>query len=174
MNISMLTMEGLLNVLISIITLLFLYLIAILLVKRYATLLTKGVGKDPRIQGMVSLFLVLARWTLILFATFMILNELKVDVGPFLAGAGIIGIALSFAAQALLKDIAVGISILMGNYFRIGDVIITNGIQGVVEHMSLMKTIIRDKQTIYYIPNGQIAIVGVVRAHHTKNRSPLR
>ncbi len=171
------TFTKLLNVLIVIIAALFSYLIVIMLVKRFIAVLAARVPTisekkitDPRIRGVIRLFLVLARWALGLFALFLILNEFEVNIAPLLAGAGIAGIALSFAAQAILKDVASGIAILVGDHFRVGDVVVVNGIQGVVEQVHLMKTVVRDKQTLYYIPNGQISMVGVVQTptHHLR------
>ncbi len=171
------TFTKLLTILIVIIAALLSYLMVILLVKRFIAVLAARLPtisekkiNDPRIKGVITLFLVLARWALGLFALFLILNEFDVNVAPLLAGAGIAGIALSFAAQAILKDVASGIAILIGDHFRVGDVVTLNGIQGVVEQVHLMKTVIRDKQTLYYIPNGQISMVGVVQTpiHHLR------
>lgn len=159
-------LSRLFSILIIVIASLFAYLIAIVLVKRFARVVSKERGGDPRIQRVASLFLTITRWALILFTLLIALYELDINVAPLLAGAGIAGIALSFAAQALLKDVGSGIGILVGNHFRQGDIIITNGIQGVVEHISLMKTTIRDRQTLYTIPNGQISIVGVIQTGH--------
>ncbi|MEK7648929.1 MAG: mechanosensitive ion channel domain-containing protein [Patescibacteria group bacterium] len=171
MDALVLTLSRFLNVLIVVIVALFAYLIVIILVKRFITVLSSRLPiirgttiSDPRIKGVITLFLTLARWVLGLCALFIVLNEFNVNIGPLIAGAGVVGIALSFAAQSILKDVGSGITILIGDQFRPGDVIIVNGIQGVVEHVSLMKTIIRDKQILYTIPNGQISTVGVVQS----------
>lgn len=159
------------NILIVVITSLFAYLIAIIILKRMVRVVPYQIAGDPRIRGIMTLFLVSVRWVLIGIVILLVLSEFEVNVAPLLAGAGVVGIAISFAAQALLKDIAAGIGIFLGNTFRPGDVIVTNGIQGVVEHISLMKTIVRDKQTVYTIPNGQMTIVGVVQTAHQGSKA---
>jgi len=168
-----LMLTRLLDILIVIIASLAAYLIAIALVRRFSKTVSKRLGRDPRIQGVSVLFLTAARWILFIAVGLIVLNEFNINIAPFLAGAGIAGIGISFAAQALLKDIAAGIAILVGNTFKVGDIIHINGIQGVVEHISLMATRVRDKQILYTIPNGHIGIVGVIQtSHHGKNIQP--
>lgn len=147
------------------------YLAAVIAIKRLARFLSSQGGDDPRIRGMSILFLSVARWLLYGVILFVALVTFNVNIAPLLAGAGVIGIAISIAMQALLKDVAAGVGILIGNTFKQGDIVITNGIQGSVEHISLTQTIIRDKQTLYHIPNGQISIIGVV---HTAHQSASR
>lgn len=171
------TFSRILNVLIVICAVLFAYLMIIILLKRFVAALSVRLPiiqnkkeADPRIKSVLMLLLTTARWSLGLFALFTILNEFEINIAPLIAGAGIAGIALSFAAQAILKDIASGITILTGDHFRVGDTIVLNGIQGVVEQIGLMKTLVRDKQTLYYIPNGQISMVGVVQTPIQRTR----
>jgi len=90
----------------------------------------------------------------------MILKELGVDIGPILAGAGVIGLAVGFGAQTLVKDFLSGMFILMENQFRVGDVIATAGEAGLVEAITLRTTILRDLEgKVHIIPNGEIAVV---------------
>jgi small conductance mechanosensitive channel len=90
----------------------------------------------------------------------MILRELGVDIGPILAGAGVIGLAVGFGAQTLVKDFLSGMFILMENQFRVGDVIATAGEAGLVEAITLRTTILRDLEgKVHIIPNGEIAVV---------------
>lgn len=159
--------EKALTICIVVIASLFGYLIAIVAVKRFARLLSFGLGDDPRIHGMIAIFLAGARLLFFAIIILGVLSVLDVNIAPLLAGAGVAGIIVSFALQAILKDVAAGIHILVSNKFRQGDIIMINGIQGVVEHISLTKTIVRDKQMLYHIPNGTIAIIGIVQtAHH--------
>jgi len=86
--------------------------------------------------------------------------DVFVDIGPLLAGAGILGLAFSFGAQSLVKDIIAGFLILMENQFVVGDVIEVAGKSGVVERMTLRVVTLRDLEgTMHVVPNGQITTV---------------
>ena len=92
-----------------------------------------------------------------LVALFMILSEMGQDIGPLLAGAGVIGIAVGFGAQSLVKDLFSGIFILLEDQYNKGDVVKIAGISGLVEEINLRRTILRDLEGIVHsIPNGQI------------------
>jgi small conductance mechanosensitive channel len=83
-----------------------------------------------------------------------------VDIGPLLAGAGILGLAFSFGAQSLVKDVISGFFILVEDQFRVGDVIEAGGKSGLVERMSLRLVMLRDSGgALHMIPNGSIATV---------------
>jgi len=86
--------------------------------------------------------------------------NLFIDIGPLLAGAGILGLAVSFGAQSLVKDVISGFFILFENQFAIGDVIEAAGKEGVVERMNLRVVQLRDTNgNLHVLPNGQIAVV---------------
>jgi len=83
-----------------------------------------------------------------------------IDIGPILAGAGILGLAVSFGAQSLVKDIISGFFILFENQFAIGDVIEVAGRSGVVEKMTLRVVVLRDGEgAMHVVPNGEIKVV---------------
>jgi len=83
-----------------------------------------------------------------------------IDIGPILAGAGILGLAVSFGAQSLVKDFLSGFFILFENQFAIGDVIEAGGKSGTVEKMTLRVVVLRDlKGTIHIVPNSEIKVV---------------
>jgi small-conductance mechanosensitive channel len=83
-----------------------------------------------------------------------------IDIGPILAGAGILGLAVSFGAQSLVKDIIAGFFILLENQFAIGDVIEVAGRSGVVEKMTLRVVVLRDGEGVMHVvPNGEIKVV---------------
>ncbi len=95
----------------------------------------------------------------------LILNELGLQVGPLIAGAGIVGVALGFGAQSLVKDFLSGIFILLEDQYGVGDVVdLGEGetpVTGVVESVTLRVTRLRDVMgTVWYIPNGEIRAVG--------------
>ena len=97
---------------------------------------------------------VIAIWTV---AVAMILEVLRIDVGPLLASAGIVGIALGFGAQALIKDYFSGIALILEDQFGVGDVVDVNGVHGTVEEVTLRITRIRDDAgVVWYVRNGEI------------------
>lgn len=88
------------------------------------------------------------------------LSVINVQVGPLLAGAGIIGLAISFASQSLIKDILNGFFILLEDQYGVGDVIIVGEVSGFVENMNLRITQLRNEEgRLITIPNSAIAIV---------------
>ena len=93
----------------------------------------------------------------ILLATLMILRELDVDVMPILTGAGILGLAVGFGAQTLVKDLISGFFLILENQVRVGDVARINGTGGLVEAINLRTVVLRDLEGIVHIfPNGSI------------------
>ncbi len=97
---------------------------------------------------------------LILVIALLLTFNIFIDIGPILAGAGILGLAVSFGAQSLVKDVISGFFILFENQFAIGDVIEAAGKSGVVEKMTLRVVVLRDLQgTMHVIPNSEIKVV---------------
>lgn len=87
----------------------------------------------------------------------IILQLLGVQIGPILAAAGVAGLAISFGAQALVRDLIAGTFILFENQIRVGDVAIINGQGGLVERINLRTVVLRDQQgTVHVFPNGTI------------------
>ncbi|HUQ86744.1 MAG TPA: mechanosensitive ion channel family protein [Vicinamibacterales bacterium] len=90
-------------------------------------------------------------------AALMVLRELDLDITPVLAGAGIIGLAVGFGSQTLVKDIISGLFLIAEDQVRLGDVAEINGIGGAVEEISLRTIVLRDLEgTLHYIANGEI------------------
>jgi moderate conductance mechanosensitive channel len=99
---------------------------------------------------------------LIVFVTGMnVLNDgFGVDIKPLLASAGIAGLAIGFGAQTLVKDVINGFFILVENQFDIGDTVKAAGVSGVVEEITMRRTLLRDGDgTLHIIPNSAINIV---------------
>ena len=93
-------------------------------------------------------------------AVLMILGELGIQLGPLLATAGVGALAIGFGAQSLVKDVISGFFILLENQYRMGDVIEVAGVSGLVESLSLRRTVLRDLEgRVHTIPNGEIKIV---------------
>ena len=90
-------------------------------------------------------------------AAVMALRELGMDIAPIIAGAGILGLAVSFGGQNLVRDVISGFFIIFENQIRVGDVAIINGQGGTVEEINFRTTVIRDLQGIVHVfPNGTI------------------
>ena len=100
------------------------------------------------------------RIIMILIALLMILQEVGIEIGPILAGAGVVGLAVGFGAQYLIRDIITGLFIILENQYRIGDVINIGSEGGVVEDISLRMTTLRDLNgTVHHIPHGEVTRV---------------
>jgi small conductance mechanosensitive channel len=97
---------------------------------------------------------------LVLAIAILLTFNVFIDIGPILAGAGILGLAVSFGAQSLVKDVISGFFILFENQFAIGDVIEVSGKSGVVEKMTLRVVQLRDGEGVMHVvPNGEIKVV---------------
>jgi moderate conductance mechanosensitive channel len=94
-------------------------------------------------------------------AGIMALGEMGLEIGPLIAGAGIVGVAIGFGAQDLVKDFFSGVFMLIEDQYGVGDVIDAGEAVGVVEGISLRTTRIRDVTgTLWHVPNGEIARIG--------------
>lgn len=90
----------------------------------------------------------------------LILGEFGVSVAPILGAAGVVGIAIGFGAQSLVKDFFTGFFLLLENQIRLGDVVEAGGKAGGVEEMTLRYLKLRDYSgNVHYIPNGNITVV---------------
>ncbi len=90
-------------------------------------------------------------------AAMMVLSELGIDVKPFLAGAGIVGLAVGFGAQNLVRDVITGMFFILEDRIRVGDVVILNGTGGLVEQVNLRTTVLRGVDGVLHVfPNGAI------------------
>ena len=90
-----------------------------------------------------------------------VLGELSVNVGPLIAGAGIVGVALGFGAQTLVRDYLSGLFMLFEDQYGIGDVVDLGDASGTVEAVSLRVTRLRDVNgTVWYVRNGEVLRVG--------------
>lgn len=116
-------------------------------------------GVKRRAETLKSVILGLIRVIIILLVAFMILSELTVEIGPILAGFGVVGIAVGFGAQFLIRDLIAGMFILMENQYRVGDVAKVADVIGSVEEINLRKTVLRDLDGIvHHVPNGEIRV----------------
>lgn len=98
------------------------------------------------------------------------LKKFTIDIAPILAGAGIIGLAVGFGAQELVRDFISGFFILLENQIRMGDVVILNGTAGVVEDIQIRTVTLRDLSgTVHIFQNGKINTI----ANMTKGWSAM-
>jgi small conductance mechanosensitive channel len=122
---------------------------------------------EQRMSALTSIVRSVAGFVILLLATFMMLSEIGVDVAPLLAGAGVVGVALGFGSQSLVKDFLSGIFILAEDQFGVGDVVDLDGtVSGAVEAVSLRTTRLRAPDgTVWHVPNGAIVRVGNKSQH---------
>jgi moderate conductance mechanosensitive channel len=114
---------------------------------------------ERRVTTIGRLLVRVAGGVLGVIATLMILNLFGIDIGPAVAGLGVVGIAVGFGAQALVRDWLAGIFIVLENQYSQGDVVRIAGVDGVVEDFSLRRTVLRDLDgTVHSVPNGQITV----------------
>ena len=91
----------------------------------------------------------------------MVLGQLGLDLGPLVASAGVIGVALGLGAQTIVRDVLSGIFMLIEDQYGVGDSVDVLEIEGVVEKVGLRVTTVRDGQgTLWYLRNGEILKVG--------------
>ena len=115
--------------------------------------------RERRGQTIAQLLRSVGRVVVVSIAVLLTFNVF-IDIGPILAGAGILGLAVSFGAQSLVKDVISGFFILFENQFAIGDVIEVAGKSGLVEKMTLRVVQLRDAEGIMHVvPNGEIKVV---------------
>jgi small-conductance mechanosensitive channel len=97
------------------------------------------------------------RVLILIIAFLMALQVLRLDIGPAIAGLGIVGLALSLGAQHLVRDYVAGAFVLIENQYSKGDIVSIAGVTGAVEDVSLRRTTLRDFDgTVHYVPNGLI------------------
>jgi small-conductance mechanosensitive channel len=126
-------------------------------------------GQKRRADTLQNVFLGLSRVVIVLLVVFMILSEINVSIGPILAGFGIVGIAVGFGAQYLIRDLIAGVFIIMENQYRVGDVARVADVAGLVEQINLRKTVLRDLDGIvHHIPNGEIRVASNFSRHFSR------
>ena len=116
--------------------------------------------RAQQLRTLASMINSVGLFVIFFFALLHILSTFGVDMRPLLASAGIVGLAIGFGAQTLVKDVINGFFILLENQYDIGDMVRIAGLQGTVEEMTMRRTILRDGDgTLHVIPNSEIKIV---------------
>ena len=116
---------------------------------------------EKRQKTLVGLFVTLWRIIISFTIAYALLTVFVPEIGsalaPLFASAGIIGVALGFGAQSLIKDFLSGIFIISENQYRVGDIIEIEGFSGTVERIGTRSTVIRDVDgNVHYFPNGMV------------------
>jgi len=133
-----------------------------LIVSRLFTGLSKSadVEMKKRADTLTSIVHYIVTLVIGVVAFIMILGELGVEIGPIIAAAGVLGLAVGFGAQNLVQDVISGFFILLEDQIRVGDVVNISGKGGLVERITLRMTILRDLAgNVHYIRNGNIDTV---------------
>ena len=122
-----------------------------------------GWEADDRVQRartITRLLQSVAQFTVAVVVLMMVLSELRIDIGPVLAGLGVVGLALGFGTQTLVKDAVSGLFVLVEDQFGVGDVVKAGGVLGRVVKVTLRTTHVRDEEgALHVIPNGSLGVV---------------
>ncbi len=115
---------------------------------------------SARLQTLLSLFRNAIAIALVVITAMIILSELGVNIGPLLAGAGVLGLAIGFGAQKMVQDVITGVFIQIENAINTGDVITVANVTGTAERLSIRSVSIRDLSgTVHVIPFSSVDIV---------------
>jgi len=118
------------------------------------------IERSKRTETLAGLIEKTVRAIVLIAAALMTLQALGINIGPLLAGAGVVGLAVGFGAQSLVRDVISGFFILLENHMNVGDVVGIAGERGLVESINLRVTTLRDLSgNVHIIPNGEIAVV---------------
>ena len=135
---------------------------ATLVIRRFEHEINLGTGLDAleRAKRAKTLGSVIRNFTTALVtvvAMLMVLKELELDIAPVLASAGVVGLAVGFGAQTLVRDIISGFFLILEDQVRVGDVAAINGQAGLVEAINLRTIVLRDAEgTVHVFPNGAV------------------
>jgi small conductance mechanosensitive channel len=125
---------------------------------------------EQRIEALASVLGSVVTFVVWMIAAFMVMGQLGIELGPLLAGAGILGVAIGFGSQALVRDFLSGVFILIEDQFGVGDIVDIDGqTSGTVEAVSLRMTRLRGVDgTLWHVPNGEIRRVGNMSQHWSR------
>ena len=131
-------------------------------VKRFEHDVNFGTGLDAlerakRARTLGGILTSVTTVVVLLIGALMTLREFNVDISPAVTGAGVLGVALGFGAQTLVRDVIGGFFLILENQVRVGDAALINGVGGTVEEINLRTTVLRDEEgTVHILPNGAI------------------
>jgi len=117
-------------------------------------------ARQQRARTAAKLVRSLGRAVLTVVGVLMVLNQLDFNISPLLASAGVVGLAISFGSQSLVRDYVTGFFLQLEHQFALGDIIRVGTVEGTVENITLRLVYLRDASgALHIIPNGQIAQV---------------
>ncbi len=118
------------------------------------------VEREKRAQTLARFTTTISAICLGTLATFLVLQHLGINITAPLVGLGVFGVAVGFGAQYMIRDFIAGFFVYLENQYNVGDVIRTGAIAGIVEELSLRRTVLRDLDGArHIIPNGEVRIV---------------
>ncbi|HEX9820514.1 MAG TPA: mechanosensitive ion channel family protein [Methylomirabilota bacterium] len=118
---------------------------------------SRPVHETTRLRTLVSLVTSLARWAVAFVAVVVILRELGIDVLPLVVSAGVLGLAIGFGSQSLIRDVITGFFLLFEGLIHVGDVVQIGATSGTVESIGLRVTTVRmEDHALRIVPNGLI------------------
>ncbi len=128
--------------------------------------------REDTIIGISTVFFRILLWVV---GGMTILSTLGFEIGPLLASASVVGVALGFGAQSLIKDFVAGLFIIIENQYRVGDVVSLDGTAGLVERISIRETVLRDLDgNVHHVPNGSITIATNMTFEHANVNLDVR
>ena len=130
------------------------------LFKNYVTRTTRDAGSIKRAETLGQVFSHVANVIIILITGMLVLGEMGISIAPILAAAGVVGVAVGFGAQSLIKDYFTGFFLLIEDQIRHGEVVDIAGKKGKVEEVTLRHVRLRDFEgAVHFIPNSSITTV---------------
>lgn len=114
---------------------------------------------EGRVRTVGHLIVRIGGAVIVVIAALMVLSELGINIGPAIAGLGLVGIAAGLGAQTLVRDWLAGVFVVLESQYSYGDLVRVAGVEGTVEDFSLRRTLLRDADGSYHsVPNGQILV----------------
>ncbi len=152
--------SGLRVIAIIILSLIALKVVRILSVRIFTLKKERDIEYQKRADTLGSVIRYILITAIFIVSSMMVLGELGIEIGPVLAAAGIVGLAVGFGAQNLVQDVISGFFILLEDQIRVGDVVQIVDKGGIVERMTLRMVVLRDLAgNVHYVRNGQIQVV---------------
>src|SRR4051812_49285263 len=120
----------------------------------------EAAAREARLRTLLPIFRNIALVTLAVIAVMMALSAVGIEIGPLIAGAGVVGVAVGFGAQTLVRDVISGVFYLLDDAFRVGEYIQSGSYKGTVESFSLRSVKLRHHRgPVYTVPFGQLGAV---------------
>jgi small-conductance mechanosensitive channel len=117
-------------------------------------------ARSARLRTLLPLLRTTLAVVIVIVAGMMVLSEIGVNIGPLLAGAGIVGVAIGFGSQTLVRDLITGIFLLLENAMQVGDTVTVSGLTGTVENLSVRTIRLRAADgSVHIIPFSSVTTV---------------